>query len=279
MLEAALIRLGLRQPERKVLLSGNDSAGKTTLLYRAKTGEIIRTIPTIGFNDETLSPCIGGPLLSVRDVGGGGRIGNLYLHYICDCNALVFVLRPTDPRLWSALWELYVIVRHAAQNGNPGIAVCVVIPINECADGSCRTWECMQASTTDAEQAVSSYTVIARMAQRECLPPGGTRRWSQARRWCACDDGAAASAPTDEVDSEWLASWEQDRRAAAGRMAGTVIARALTSSHGIEMLHDAAASPPLAAVHHGPWVVLPIDMHARAGDAMLPFQWVARMAS
>ena len=114
-------------------------------------------------------------LLSVRDVGGGGRIGNLYLHYMCDCNALVFVLRPTDPRLWSALWELYVIVRHAAQNGNPGIAVCVVIPINECADGSCRTWECMQASTTDAERAESSYTVIARMAQRECLPPGGTQ--------------------------------------------------------------------------------------------------------
>ena len=39
--------------------------------------------------------------------------------------------------------------------------------------------------------------------------------------------------------------------------------------------HDPAASPPLSQLHTGPWTVLPIDMHARAADAMLPFKWIA----
>ncbi|KAL5014274.1 hypothetical protein ScPMuIL_008544 [Solemya velum] len=41
-------------PESKVFKEGLDSAGKTTLLYRLKLGEIIATIPTIGFNVESI---------------------------------------------------------------------------------------------------------------------------------------------------------------------------------------------------------------------------------
>lgn len=33
---------------------GLDSAGKTTILYKLKIDEIVRTIPTIGFNVETV---------------------------------------------------------------------------------------------------------------------------------------------------------------------------------------------------------------------------------
>ena len=33
---------------------GLDAAGKTTILYRLKLGEVVTTIPTIGFNVETL---------------------------------------------------------------------------------------------------------------------------------------------------------------------------------------------------------------------------------
>ena len=32
---------------------GIDGAGKTTIIYRLKAGEVIKTIPTIGFNVET----------------------------------------------------------------------------------------------------------------------------------------------------------------------------------------------------------------------------------
>lgn len=33
---------------------GLDAAGKTTILYKLKLGEIVTTIPTIGFNVETV---------------------------------------------------------------------------------------------------------------------------------------------------------------------------------------------------------------------------------
>lgn len=33
---------------------GLDAAGKTTLLYRLKLGEVVSSVPTIGFNVETV---------------------------------------------------------------------------------------------------------------------------------------------------------------------------------------------------------------------------------
>ena len=34
---------------------GLDAAGKTTILYKLKLGEVVTTIPTIGFNVEEVS--------------------------------------------------------------------------------------------------------------------------------------------------------------------------------------------------------------------------------
>nr|GAT52009.1 ADP-ribosylation factor [Mycena chlorophos] len=65
------------QGHRAVLL-GASGSGKTTLLYRIKIGEIVTTIPTIGFNVEDVKVPTGprgsGPLgLLCWDVGGCGR--------------------------------------------------------------------------------------------------------------------------------------------------------------------------------------------------------------
>ena len=38
----------------KILMVGLDSAGITTILYKLKIGEVVTTIPTIGFNVETI---------------------------------------------------------------------------------------------------------------------------------------------------------------------------------------------------------------------------------
>eukprot|EP00766_Chilomastix_caulleryi_P003755 gnl/Chilomastix_caulleri/4874.p1 GENE.gnl/Chilomastix_caulleri/4874~~gnl/Chilomastix_caulleri/4874.p1 ORF type:complete len:52 (-),score=14.99 gnl/Chilomastix_caulleri/4874:209-364(-) len=35
--------------EVRILMVGLDAAGKTTILYRLKLGEVVSTIPTIGF--------------------------------------------------------------------------------------------------------------------------------------------------------------------------------------------------------------------------------------
>lgn len=40
--------------ETRVLMLGLDAAGKTTILYKLKLGEVVSVIPTIGFNVETL---------------------------------------------------------------------------------------------------------------------------------------------------------------------------------------------------------------------------------
>jgi GTPase SAR1 family protein len=40
------------QPEVKILLLGLDSAGKSTILYKITTGEVVATAPTVGSNVE-----------------------------------------------------------------------------------------------------------------------------------------------------------------------------------------------------------------------------------
>ena len=39
--------------EMRILMVGLDAAGKTTILYKLKLGEVVTTIPTIGFNVVT----------------------------------------------------------------------------------------------------------------------------------------------------------------------------------------------------------------------------------
>ena len=40
--------------EMRILMVGLDAAGKTTILYKLRLGDIVTTIPTIGFNVETV---------------------------------------------------------------------------------------------------------------------------------------------------------------------------------------------------------------------------------
>lgn len=42
-------------PHATNLTTCQDNAGKTTLLYRLKIGEVVTTIPTIGFNVESVT--------------------------------------------------------------------------------------------------------------------------------------------------------------------------------------------------------------------------------
>ncbi len=43
-----------KKKEMRILMVGLDAAGKTTILYKLKLGEVRRTVPTIGFNVETV---------------------------------------------------------------------------------------------------------------------------------------------------------------------------------------------------------------------------------
>nr|XP_061825114.1 ADP-ribosylation factor 4-like isoform X2 [Nerophis lumbriciformis] len=63
----------------RILMVGLDAAGKTTILYKLKIGEIVTTIPTIGFNVETVE--YQNISFTVCDVGGQDKIGPLWRHY------------------------------------------------------------------------------------------------------------------------------------------------------------------------------------------------------
>ena len=67
-LELARWLLG-RGTEHVGLVLGNDTAGKTTLIYRLRYGEPVQTIPTIGFNVETFE-YPDGDKLTLWDIGG-----------------------------------------------------------------------------------------------------------------------------------------------------------------------------------------------------------------
>ena len=62
----------------RILMVGLDAAGKTTILYKLKLGEIVTTIPTIGFNVETVE--YKNISFTVWDVGGQDKIRPLWRH-------------------------------------------------------------------------------------------------------------------------------------------------------------------------------------------------------
>ena len=45
----------LGNTEMRILMVGLDGAGKTTILYKLKLCDVITSIPTIGFNVESVS--------------------------------------------------------------------------------------------------------------------------------------------------------------------------------------------------------------------------------
>ena len=52
----------------RILMVGLDAAGKTSILYQLKMAELVKTIPTIGFNVEQLD--YKGLRFTIWDVGG-----------------------------------------------------------------------------------------------------------------------------------------------------------------------------------------------------------------
>jgi len=73
---------------------GLDAAGKTTILYKLKLGEVVNTIPTLGFNVETVQ--YKNISFTVWDVGGQDRIRPLWRHYYDDSDGVIFVVDAND---------------------------------------------------------------------------------------------------------------------------------------------------------------------------------------
>mmetsp|Transcript_12044 Transcript_12044/g.16694 ORF Transcript_12044/g.16694 Transcript_12044/m.16694 type:complete len:185 (-) Transcript_12044:127-681(-) len=90
----------------RVVMVGLDAAGKTTVLYNLKLGEVVTTIPTIGFNVERIEHK--NLDLQVWDIGGQDKIRPLWKHYYQNTDGVIFVVDSADrERVTAAKEELH----------------------------------------------------------------------------------------------------------------------------------------------------------------------------
>merc|ERR1712190_29858 len=82
--------------EKRIVMVGLDAAGKTTVLYKLKIGEVVTTIPTIGFNVENVE--YKNLKFTVWDVGGQQSIRQLWKHYYSNTDGIIFVIDANDTK-------------------------------------------------------------------------------------------------------------------------------------------------------------------------------------
>ena len=95
----------LSKKEIRILMLGLDAAGKTTILHQlGKIGEI-KTLPTIGFNVESLD--YKNFNFIVFDIGGADKMRLLFRHYYQNTKGIIFVVDSHDrDRIEEAAEEL-----------------------------------------------------------------------------------------------------------------------------------------------------------------------------
>ncbi|KAL6861801.1 hypothetical protein ACP4OV_017501 [Aristida adscensionis] len=96
--------------EVKVVMLGLDAAGKTTILYRLHIGEVLSSVPTIGFNVEKVE--YKNVAFTVWDVGGQDKLRPLWRQYLSNSDALIYVVDSLDrERIGVAREELHAIIQ------------------------------------------------------------------------------------------------------------------------------------------------------------------------
>lgn len=80
--------------EYRVLILGLDSAGKSTILFKLHCGEVVTTLPTIGFNMETVQ--YRNINFKVWDLGGQDSIRPFWRLYYQNTDAIIYVVDAAD---------------------------------------------------------------------------------------------------------------------------------------------------------------------------------------
>ncbi|XP_029302038.1 ADP-ribosylation factor-like protein 14 [Cottoperca gobio] len=148
--------------QAQVLMLGLDGSGKTTLLYKLKYNESVVTVPTVGFNVETLETDRSSPSLTVWDVGGQRKMRPHWRHYYTDTDGLVFVVDSWDQkRLDESRKELNRVLRSESLRGVPLVilankqdlqraqspeVLCLTLDLGRLCEG--RTWFIQPCSAT-----------------------------------------------------------------------------------------------------------------------------------
>jgi ADP-ribosylation factor-like protein 1 len=104
--------------EVRLLILGLDNAGKTTVLYQMQFGESKVTVPTLGFNVETVQ--YQNLTFQMWDLGGQSELRPYWRCYFSKTNAIVFVIDSTDKdRLDTVKNELFFLIQEEDLQGVP----------------------------------------------------------------------------------------------------------------------------------------------------------------
>lgn len=118
----------------RVVMLGLDAAGKTTILYKLHIGEVLTTVPTIGFNVSGMESCSPDAMMliplpwfhamqvekvqyknvvfTVWDVGGQEKLRPLWRHYFNNTDGLIFVVDSQDrDRIQRSAAEFQAIIQ------------------------------------------------------------------------------------------------------------------------------------------------------------------------
>ncbi|XP_059162611.1 ADP-ribosylation factor 3-like [Physella acuta] len=132
----------------RILIQGLDASGKTSLLYKVKLGEVVTTIPTIGFNVETIH--WNGVSLVAWDIGGRDKMRPLIRHYYANTQAVIYMIDSNDiQRLDEAIDEL----------------IKYVVTADELRD----TVVMVLANKQDLPNAVSSQEIVDKLKKFPCV--------------------------------------------------------------------------------------------------------------
>ena len=104
--------------EFRVLFLGLDASGRTTTLYKLILGEVVTTIPTIGFNVETF--VYKDHSFTFWDVGGCDKIRPLWRHYFQNTQCIVYFVDSSDrERIDENEWSLGLLMTEDEIKGVP----------------------------------------------------------------------------------------------------------------------------------------------------------------
>ncbi|KAI9721105.1 MAG: hypothetical protein M1812_002586 [Candelaria pacifica] len=178
--------------EIRILILGLDNAGKTTLLYRLKVGpftasqystaigEVVTTIPTIGFNVESVT--YQNLNFNVWDLGGQTSIRPYWRCYYANTAAVIFVIDSTDiERIGTASEELAAMLNEdelkdaallvfANKQDQPGAKgageISEALRLGELRD---RNWSIVACSAVDGRGVNEGMDWLVYAFERRCL--------------------------------------------------------------------------------------------------------------
>eukprot|EP01125_Pyxidicula_operculata_P011421 TRINITY_DN3743_c0_g1_i1.p1 TRINITY_DN3743_c0_g1~~TRINITY_DN3743_c0_g1_i1.p1 ORF type:complete len:212 (+),score=32.41 TRINITY_DN3743_c0_g1_i1:74-637(+) len=104
--------------DARILMLGLDGAGKSTILYKLKLGEVRHTCPTIGFNVESIQ--YKNINFTVWDMAGQERIRKLWHHFFMNTRGLIYVIDSNDvSRIAQSKVELDKLLHEKELEGVP----------------------------------------------------------------------------------------------------------------------------------------------------------------